>query len=278
MKRFFSLFLLLAFFGGATAQNTDTLFLWPGQVPGENAPKQAAVLSDNTSRNVTRLAKVTNPLLLAFKPENGKEKACMIVCPGGGYHHLALDIEGTEIAAWLNTLGIAAWVLQYRVPGNPDGALQDIQRAMRLVKQQNPGKKVGVMGFSAGGSLSARAATRFNQNTYPYTDAADSILPRPDFVALLYPAYLDQGENRTLTPELTLSEKTPPMFLFGTADDKLCNSSLVMAQALRDNGIPVELHILPFGGHGYGKRSGNIAAETWPALLKNWLNSQLTNR
>jgi acetyl esterase/lipase len=133
-------------------------------------------------------------------------------------------------------------------------------------------ERIGIMGFSAGGSLSARSSTLYDQRTYDPVDEMDAISSRPDFAALIYPAYLDQGENRTLTPELKVNENTPPMFIFETADDGHGNSALVMAGALRDAGVPVELHFMPEGGHGYGLRSGNPAAETWPELLASWLN------
>ena len=133
------------------------------------------------------------------------------------------------------------------------------------------------MGFSAGGSLSARASTLFDRNTYPKVDDADNLSCRPDFALLIYPAYLDNGENRTLTPELAVNEQTPPMYLFATADDKHGTSALVFAGALRDNKVPVELHLLPEGGHGYGLRPGNAAAETWPKLAEKWLEKLFSN-
>jgi acetyl esterase/lipase len=199
------------------------------------------------------------------------------VCPGGGYSILAVDLEGYEIAEWLNSLGFTAFVLQYRVPEKEEGALQDIQRTLRIIRSRaeewdiDPAK-LGVFGFSAGGSLSARASTRYNDTTYAPVDAADTFSCRPDFSVLIYPAYLDRGEERALTPELSVDENTPPMFLFATADDYHGNSVLVMAGALRDHEVPVELHFLAEGGHGYGLRPGNVAADTWPALAAKWLN------
>ena len=184
--------------------------------------------------------------------------------------------EGYEIAEWLNKLGFTAAVLQYRVPKKQGGALQDVQRAIRIMKDRaetwnlNP-DKVGVMGFSAGGSLSARASTMYEKDTYLRVDKTDELSCRPDFALLIYPAYLDQGENRSLTPELKVNENTPQTFIFQTADDRLANSALVYAGALRDAKVPVELHLLPEGGHGYGMRPGNEAAETWPVLAEKWL-------
>ncbi|CAN0379619.1 unnamed protein product, partial [Ectocarpus sp. 4 AP-2014] len=136
---------------------------------------------------------------------------------------------------------------------------------------------LGVLGFSAGGSLSARASTLFAARTYGQIDHADTFSCRPDYSLLIYPAYLDLGENRNLTPELKMDADIPPMFIFATADDPYANSALVMTTAMRDAKIPVELHILPTGGHGYGLRSGNIAAETWPNLAEVWLKRITTD-
>ena len=175
--------------------------------------------------------------------------SAVIVCPGGGYRILAYDKEGTEIAAWLNKLGFAAFVLQYRIPDKKEGALQDVQRALRIVRSVakewniDPGK-IGVMGFSAGGSLSARASTLFNKSTYSAVDKTDSLSCRPSFTLLIYPAYLDQGPDLSLTPELQLSKEVPPMFIFQTADDSYGNSSLIMAAALRNAKLPFEFHML----------------------------------
>ena len=140
-------------------------------------------------------------------------------------------------------MGFTAFVLQYRIPQKREGALQDVQRALRIVRNNsqkwnlNP-EKIGVMGFSAGGSLSARASTLFNKKTYPPVDNADSLSCRPSFTMLIYPAYLDEGQNLTLTPELALSKDVPPVFIFQTADDPYGNSALVMAGALRNAKLP----------------------------------------
>lgn len=244
--------------------------LWPGKVPGVENTKQAPVLDTKTESGVIRITQITNPTLEVYQPQGGGNGSGVIVCPGGGYGILAYDKEGTDVAKWLAKQGFTAYVLAYRVPQQREGALQDIQRAIRVVRQDNKQlQKIGVIGFSAGGSLSARAATRYNETTYPKVDAADELSCRPDFALLIYPAYLDEGTNRTLTPELTITEQTPPMFLFGTSDDFFANSALVMTQALRDHKIPVELHMMSKGGHGYGMRSG--AGLQWPVWAEQWL-------
>ncbi|MBI0400077.1 alpha/beta hydrolase [Cyclobacterium marinum] len=272
-----SLFFTLVFV--ASAQTDELIHIWPGKVPGETTAKKPAVITDNNSGGVTRLTDVTDPTLKVFLPdEKVNNGAAVIVCPGGGYKILAIDKEGYEVAEWLNTLGYTAFVLEYRVPQKQNGALNDIQRSIRIVRSGanewnlDP-NKIGVIGFSAGGSLAARAGTRYKEETYIAQDATDKVSPKPDFAMLIYPAYLDKGENRSLTPELKVDENTPPMFLFSTADDAHANSALVMATALRDNKIPVALHLLPTGGHGYGLRTGNPAGETWPALAETWLKA-----
>jgi acetyl esterase/lipase len=275
----FSTILFMTIISTGQAQQPTSIALWPGDVPGETKAKAIDLISDDRGGNVTRIATVTNPVIEVFEPVGGNTTGLgMIVCPGGGYWILAIDLEGYEIARWLNKLGITAYVLHYRVPENPAGALMDAQRAIRLVRHlfvdQKPYlKKIGIMGFSAGASLSARASTLYLEKTYPQVDPVDSLSAKPDFAMLIYPAYLDEGKDRSLTPELKVDSETPPMFLFETADDPYGNSSLVLAGALRDHKVPVELHLLPAGGHGYGLRSGNPAAERWPDLAAAWLHS-----
>ncbi|MBW8687562.1 alpha/beta hydrolase [Chitinophaga rhizophila] len=279
MKKLLYLFLLPVFTMQAFAQQQekDIIYLWPGAVPGETAPKKAAVPTSDSSRGVTRLTDVTDPIMQVFLPEKGKANgAGIVICPGGGYQILAINLEGYEIARWLNQLGYTAFVLQYRVPQKQEGALQDVQRALRIVRGraatwQLQKDKIGVLGFSAGGSLSARASTLYNKQTYTPVDDSDKESARPDFALLIYPAYLDQGANRTLTPELQVDKHTPPVFLFATADDTYANSALVMAGALRDAKVPVELHIYATGGHGYGLRPDNSAGKAWPLLAADWL-------
>jgi len=279
-KKINSIIIILFFFISISlAQTRDTLYLWPDKVPGENGAKHPPQQAATTGGNVIRLTNITNPALVVFKPEKSVDNGSgIIVCPGGGYRILAIDKEGYEVATWLNKLGFTAFVLQYRVPNKPDGALNDIQRAIKVVRNNinkwklNP-NKLGVLGFSAGGDLCTRAATRYTIESYPDMDKIDSISCRPDFSLLIYPAYLDKGKNRSLTPQLLVDNNTPPMFIFATANDSHGNSALVMTGALRDNKVPVELHLLPNGGHGYGLRSGNIAAETWPHLAEIWLKN-----
>jgi len=277
MKQSVVLLILLLLSTDLFSQNKQTIQLWPGKVPGETEAKHPPIQTDNTKGFVTRITDITDPAIVIYPaPAYNNNGAGVIICPGGGYNILAIDKEGYEIAEWLNTLGFSAFVLQYRVPKKQEGALQDAQRAIRIVRSRaeewdlNP-DKLGIMGFSAGGSLSARASTRYTDKTYNEVDNTDKESCKPDFSLLIYPAYLDKGENRTLTPELKVDSETPPTFIFQTADDRLANSALAYAQALRDAKVPVELHLLPEGGHGYGMRPGSRAAETWPELAEIWL-------
>ena len=247
--------------------------MWPVKRPADVVLNtRAKMVQERGQDGILRILKVPVPTLEKFETKDCKQDKVIIVCPGGSYTRLIAEYEGSEVAEWLNSLGYTAYMLRYRVPDNRDGALQDAQRAIRIVRSENPGKKIGIMGFSAGGSLSARAGTRFDIQSYKPVDGIDKQSARPDFVCLIYPAYLDDGPNRTLSPELTVSRNTPPMFIFQTEDDDLCNSSLVMAQALRAVKVPVEVHMYPEGGHGYGIRpSRDPIAAVWPKLLENWL-------
>lgn len=257
------------------AEDRELIRLWPDDVPGEEKPKAPPVISDQRRGNVTRLAQVTDPALVVFEANPAtKKNVALIICPGGAYNILAIDKEGYEAGEWLSQLGYTAFVLQYRVPKNPEGALQDAQRAIRCVRgmQHKWGiKKIGFMGFSAGGSLSARLTSRYAEELYEPVDEHDRLSARPDFLALIYAAYLDQGKKNTLTPELKINKGWPPVFLFVSANDRHANSSLVMGSSLREKKVPFELHIFPKGGHGYGLRSGLRAAEEWPKLCQAWM-------
>ena len=246
--------------------------IWPDKRPAEVVLKKGKMKQEMGDDDILRIQQMPVPTLQKFPVVKSPKGKVVIVCPGGGYQILAVNHEGTEIAQWLNALGYTAYVLRYRVPDNREGALQDVQRAIRIARAENPGKQVGVMGFSAGASLTARAATRFQLPSYTATDETDTQSARPDFAALIYPAYMDEGEHHTLTPELTITEQTPPFFVFQTADDHYGNSALVISQALRNHKIPVQLHIYEKGGHGYGLRANLAeAASKWPKLMEEWL-------
>lgn len=255
----------------ACAQENERC-IWPDKRPAEVTLERGKMKQEMGDDGILRIQQMPVPTLQKFPVVKSPKGKVVVICPGGGYQILAVNHEGTEIAQWLNALGYTAYVLRYRVPDNREGALQDVQRAIRIARAENPGKQVGVMGFSAGASLTARAATRFQLPSYTATDETDTQSARPDFAALIYPAYMDEGEHHTLTPELTITEQTPPFFVFQTADDRYGNSALVISQALRNHKIPVLLHIYEKGGHGYGLRANLAeAASKWPKLMEEWL-------
>lgn len=246
--------------------------IWPSTIPNAKAPKAAPTVEKQERSNQVYLKNVTNPTLEIFEPTVEKNGKAVIVCPGGAYSLLSYDKEGQEIAQWLAGQGYQAYVLAYRCPNDRAGALQDIQRSIRAVRSKGF-TKVGVIGFSAGASLSCRAATRWAQPSYEPQDDIDRLSCRPDFGILIYPAYLDEGPEGTLSPELMVSAETPPLFVFGTEDDTKYGapSSMTITDAMRRAGAPVELHYLTKGGHGYGMRSD--VGKIWAKLAEVWLKS-----
>lgn len=270
MKRLFFTFVAvtLAMLSHAQYINTPTP-IWKGVKGMKDQPVKWEPRKDDGNR----FMEVTYPTLELIAPiagtENGK---AVIVCPGGGYQILAYEKEGQEIAQWLARQGYKAYVLAYRIPNNRAGALQDAQRAIRLARQAGA-SQVGIIGFSAGASLSCRACCLWDQQTYKPVDAADTLSCRPDFGILIYPAYLDEGENHTLTPELKVTNQNPPLFVFGTEDDVKYSgpSCPVICDAMQRAGAPIEMHYLTKGGHGYGMRRG--AGLIWPSLCEQWLKT-----
>lgn len=255
---------------------TDSLYLWPQAVPNETKPKSAPIPTTLPDGSI-RVIEVTDPFLAVFEPDAArKNNKAMIVCPGGGYVRLAVHKEGYATAEWLAKLGYTVFVLHYRVPDKRDGALQDVQRSIRLIRSYAKkygfdSQKIGAIGFSAGAHLIARAGMAGLTQTYPTQDAADQLSEKPDNMMIIYPGYLDGGPNRTITPELKASPNTVSTFIFQTMDDRSAPSSFALAIALREAKADVELHMLPTGGHGYGMAPGNKAAETWPGLAEKWL-------
>lgn len=243
--------------------------LWK-TVPEETQQKKAPEISDD----LEFISKVNNPTLEEFLPFPGnKNGKAVVVCPGGAYQFLSYIKEGQEVAQWLAGQGYTAYVLAYRVPDNRKGALQDIFRAIRMIRAKGF-EQVGTIGFSAGASLSCRAATRWNEETYTPQDDMDKQNQRPDFAMLIYPAYLDEGKDHTLTPELTVTKETCPLFVFGTQDDTAYGapSSITILQAMYEKGAPIELHFMVKGGHGYGLRNEG-AGRIWPTLAEEWLKT-----
>lgn len=250
--------------------------VWPeGKIPLKTSDAPERV--NPTNDNIIHLTDVNVPTLTCFPAEDkGSPNPAVVICPGGAYVILALDLEGTEVAAWLNKQGITAFVLKYRVPGNRDAALCDAQRSVGLIRARakeynvNPAK-IGIMGFSAGGHLSVRASTNHGKRFYEPVDAADEVSCRPDFTMVVYPAYLS-GENYRMSEGLPVAADTPPALIVQTQDDtSFINSSLCYYIALKDAKVPVEMHLFPDGGHGYGLRPRNTSSDTWPPMAEAWL-------
>lgn len=257
--------------------------IWPHGAPQETGklpPEGTQPLKPNDT--TIRIENVSQPTLSVFlPPEEKRNGAAAVICPGGAYNILAWNKEGTEVAEWLNTLGVTGIVLKYRVPLRPDRAkhaapLEDVQRSLSLVRQRSAEwsldpKRIGLLGFSAGGHLAAVASTNHAQRTYDAVDDADQLSCRPDFTLLIYPAYLADAENR-LAKELPVTSDTPPTFIAMTADDSVrVEGALFYYLALKQAKVPAEMHLYPVGGHGYGLRPSKNLVSTWPSRAADWL-------
>jgi len=244
-------------------------------MPGRGAKEpEAEVKRDDGFQRITNVSRPTLALFPAV-PKDGAAAPAMIVCPGGGYSYTVMDKEGSEIAAWLNSAGITALVLKYRTPNNREGALQDVQRSLSLVRARagewkiDP-NRVGVIGFSAGGNVAAKASTRFDERAYSAIDEVDRQSCRPDFVVLVYPAYLDDKAGH-VSPDLNLAAKIPPTLIVHSEDDKpFVPGSKIYDAALTEAKVPHEFRLYPTGGHGYGLHCER-EAKAWPADALSWL-------
>ncbi|GGK11684.1 beta-xylanase [Yeosuana aromativorans] len=281
----------------------DIIPLWNGDIPNSQKSDEQELVESTDSK---RIYTVQTPTLEVYLPtKRNATGQAVIICPGGGYHYLTYDFEGTDIAKWFNSKGITAFVLKYRLPGSKSvkvsyqAPLQDAQRAMRIVRSQakkwhvNP-NKIGVIGFSAGGHLASTLGTQFDKpNTFKET-AIDIISARPDFMALIYPVvtmkmdYTHKGSRNNLlgenpsedlvnqfSNELQMTKNTPPTFIVHAEDDHSVpvENSLQLYQALKNKGIEAELHIYPHGGHGFGLALGKGRLEKWTDRLYDWLQS-----
>jgi acetyl esterase/lipase len=279
-------FFLLA--AGLTVQAADPIRVWPGKAPDEPAGIEAKKAKAVTgSDGVIRIPYVDTPELFHFPAPPAKATGtCIIVCPGGGYGKLAWNKEGTEVATWLNALGVEVVVLKYRVPRRDRDKphpwpLQDLQRSIRIVRSKAADWKidadrVGVMGFSAGGHLCAMASSHYGEETYKPIDAIDKLDARPSFVSLIYPAYLGNARQDAtkLDPLVKIDAKTPPTFIAITHDDgdRAIFAALYYAELKRQR-VPAELHVYSKGGHGYGLRPSANPVSTWPARMGDWLRA-----
>ena len=273
--------------------------IWPGDVP-DPLPAWGPEVSVTDGQHLiagkpwTQVRSVTQPTITVYSPPEKNTGAAVVVFPGDGYQILAIDLEGTEVCDWLTAKGITCVLLKYRVPNTGQhwdkqchcqllpkapAALEDAQRAVGLVRfhaaewKIDP-HKIGVLGFSAGGHLAADIATHFKQRTYKPVDAADKVSCRPDFSVSLYPGHLWVDEKKfELNPAVPVTKQTPPVFLLQAEDDHVdnVNQSLVYYIALKDAGVPVEMHLYAEGGHAFGLRPTKFPITHWPALVERWL-------
>lgn len=321
-EKSFVLLLCLAVFGGAAAEATGSRWsratdlgapdenaipLWPDGVPeapGRRPNEKVTHRGDGIyDRGVSH---VREPSLTPYLPaQSSAPTSAVVICPGGGYAGLAIDKEGHDVARWLNSAGVAGFVLKYRLPARRDGAgkslvpLTDAQRALRMVRDRaaawnvDPGR-VGIMGFSAGGHLASTAATHFESAANDAADSLRAISCRPDFLVLVYPvvsmteSVTHAGSRERLigknpSPELVdrfsnerqVTATTPLTFLVHTNDDPVrVENSLLFYNALRDNKVPVEMHLFETGGHGYGLRDTGDPVNLWPQLCARWMAAQ----
>jgi acetyl esterase/lipase len=272
------------------AHAANPILLWPKGAPGETGT--IAAECDTTKpdgrmvagKRVIRLGNVSQPTITVYAPPADKNTgAAVLVCPGGGYNILAFDLEGTEVCEWLNSIGVTGVLLKYRVPKRQGDEkhllpLADAQRAMRLIRSRakewkiNP-QRIGVLGFSAGGHLTANLSNNHNEKAYDPVDDADKLSARPDFALPIYPAYLvEKKQLDKLASDMKVTSNTPPTFLVQTEDDGIhVENVLFYYLALKQAKVPAELHVYPKGGHGYALRPSDQTVTTWPKRAEEWM-------
>ena len=300
MKTLIICSMLLTLLTGVQSQNFK-IPLWSGKIPNYQRTAEKEI-RDTT--DIVRISYVQNPAIEVYLPakKNATGQA-VVICPGGGYWILAYDWEGSDIAKWLNSKGIAAAVLKYRLPVSKSNIIRhkspllDASRALRLVRYHArewniKEDKIGIMGFSAGGHLASTLGTHFDPGVTDAADPVEMLSCRPDFMILVYPvitftkSFMHQGSRDALlgdstdpelvtyfSNELQVKANTPPTFLVHAADDTAVpvENSLIFFQALKDTGIPVEMHIYPEGGHGFSLAVGTYYLGTWTDRCSDWL-------
>lgn len=281
------------------AEAPIVMALWPGKVPDEPGgigPERVRLSPRLDRRQVevtepTRMiTDVTQPTISLYRaPATGDTGTTVLICPGGGYWDLYWELEGEEVAAWLNSLGMNGVILKYRVPRRPDEPkgeparrpLQDAQRAISLVRSRaaewglNP-DRIGIIGFSAGGHLAIAAATSFERRTYEPVDAVDQASCRPDFAVPVYSGYLKPKDKDELSAGIRIPKGTPPMFLVHGGEDLISppEHSVLMYLALRRAGVPAELHVYAGTAHDFGVRKNDQPYSAWTEACAGWLRRQ----
>jgi acetyl esterase/lipase len=320
-------------YGGMSAQQTawqpspghTQIPIWPGAVPDAQSVARPENATTRTKDHFvggkpwTYISNISQPTMTVYSPEGKNTGAAVVVFPGGGYQVLAIDLEGTEVCDWLTSKGITCVLLKYRVPGldlypksapypksGPDPespmALEDAQRTVGLVRFHaaewhiDP-HRIGVLGFSAGGHLSAAISTHFEKRLYPAVDSADKESCRPDFAVAIYPGHLSiaaaewdakegtkkfaihfpatANKDLGLNPDIPVTRQTPPTFLLQAEDDHVdnVNDSLAYYIALKNAGVAVEMHLYAQGGHAFGLRRTKFPITGWPRLVETWLRT-----
>jgi acetyl esterase/lipase len=271
------------------AEKPAVIDVWPGKPPGEKGGigEENSKTEKSARGPITRITNVTHPTLTVFLPPKDKNTgAAVVICPGGGYNILAWDLEGEDVATWLNSIGVAGIILKYRVPRRPGdepkappvAPLLDAQRALSLVRSKadefgiDP-KRIGILGFSAGGHLAAAASVDFAKRGYDPIDDVDKVSCRPDFTVLVYPAYLTDGGSPPVVQRLP--KDAPPMFLAHAGDDPVTvESSTQLYTALKRIGVRAELHVYARGGHGFGLRPSDLPCSRWPQRCEEWMRTE----
>ena len=268
-----------------------TINLWPGTVP-DAVPTKGPEANTATEKNVIAgrpimtWANVAIPTITLYPAKSTPNGAAVVVFPGGGYNILAIDLEGTEVCDWLTAKGIACILVKYRVPNTgpypkSPAALEDAQRAVSLTRSHaaewkiDP-KRIGVLGFSAGGHLSVAISTHYEKRLYTPVDSADQISCRPDFAVVVYPGYLADEENNFLDKlDIHPDAQTPPAIIIQAEDDPVhVENSTTYFLALKKVKVPAELHLYAQGGHGYGlRRRPELPVTTWPDAVETWLHT-----
>lgn len=292
-------FLLCPAWPAVGAESPLVVEVWPDKAPGESTKTGAERIRmspklDRKKVEVTEptrlITDVTDPTLTIYRPAKDKDTGtAVLICPGGGYWDLYWQLEGEEVAAWLNSIGVSGIILKYRVPRQADEPqdqparrpLQDAQRAVSLVrgKARDWGiepRRIGIVGFSAGGHLAIATAINFEKRSYPAMDDIDTNSCRPDFAILVYPGYLKAKDKDELAPGLEIPAGTPPVFLAHGGADIISppENSVLMYLALRRAGIPAELHVYALAAHDFGVRPSEQPCSTWTESCAAWLRRQ----